>query len=281
MIASRSTSSYCPSTATPSRWQCSSSFCIKAGIDPNEVILATGKAGQKDKVIKRFAMSGSGAAIAVCSDAMNEGLNLQRAPCIVHLDFPTTLRVAEQRVGRVDRMNSPHDTIESWWPKDGPAFATRAYEKLSRRAQESASLLGANLIIPELSETPDLDQAIDVEQELNEANTDSAASWDGIQDALDPVRQLIFGAEPLVEQETYAAYSEVSQRVMSRVAPVASTTPWAFFAVAAVAHGAPRWMLVDGGRCMTDLSDVSARLRELLADDPPERTLRSQRCRCT
>jgi len=30
----------------------------------------------------------------------------------VHLDLPTTLRVVEQRVGRVDRMNSLHDVIE-------------------------------------------------------------------------------------------------------------------------------------------------------------------------
>ena len=245
---------------------------IEAGVDPDEVILATGKAGQKDKVIKRFALTGSGAAIAVCSDAMNEGLNLQRAPCIVHLDLPTTLRVAEQRVGRVDRMNSPHDTIESWWPNDGPAFATRAYEKLTRRAQESASLLGANLVIPEFDENADLDQPVDVDKEVSAADRADAASWDGIQDALDPVRQLIFGADPLVDHETYAAYSGVSQRVMSRVAPVASTTTWAFFAVAAVAHGAPRWMLVDGGRCITDLTNIAGRLRELLDEDPPNRT---------
>ena len=35
---------------------------------------------------------------------MNEGVNLQGASAIVHLDLPTTLRVAEQRV---DRMDSP------------------------------------------------------------------------------------------------------------------------------------------------------------------------------
>lgn len=246
---------------------------IEFGIDPAEVILATGKASQKKQVIERFALSGEGSAVALCSDAMNEGLNLQRAPCIVHLDLPTTLRVAEQRVGRVERMNSPHDTIESWWPHDGEAFATRAYEKLTRRAQESASLLGPNLILPDFSENPDLEQPVDIRQELTIAGTEEAATWDGIQDALDPVRQLVFSAEPLVDQATYAIYSNVRQRVMCRIAPVASTTPWAFFAVAAVAHGAPRWMLVDGRRCLTDLIEIADRLRELLAEDPPNRPL--------
>ena len=85
---------------------------------------------------------------------MNEGLNLQGASCIVHLDLPTTLRVAEQRVGRVDRMDSPHAEIEAWWPQDGPAFADRAYEKLIRRARESEDLLGSNLTLPNSNTAP-------------------------------------------------------------------------------------------------------------------------------
>ena len=56
--------------------------------------------------------------IALCSDAMNEGINLQGGSAVVQFDMPTTLRVAEQRVGRVDRMDSPHDRIEVFWPAD-------------------------------------------------------------------------------------------------------------------------------------------------------------------
>lgn len=50
---------------------------------------------------------------ALCSDAMHEGINLQGASVIVHFDMPTTLRIAEQRVGRVDRMDSPYERIAS------------------------------------------------------------------------------------------------------------------------------------------------------------------------
>jgi hypothetical protein len=106
----------------------------------------------------------------------------------VHLDLPTTLRVAEQRVGRVDRMNSPHDTIESWWPEDGPAFATRAYEKLVRRARESEELLGANLRLPEFERGLDDRSVVTTASQVNELEGPGTDAWDGIQDALEPVR---------------------------------------------------------------------------------------------
>ena len=85
---------------------------------------------------------------------MNDGLNLQGASAIVHLHLPTTLRVAQQRVGRVDRMDSRYDTIEAWWPGDGEAFATRANQLLAERAAESNSLLGSNLPNAEPVEQP-------------------------------------------------------------------------------------------------------------------------------
>ena len=71
----------------------------------HRVIVATGSDNRNRNDLKRvFARTSTELAIALCSDAMNEGLNLQGASAIVHLDLPTTLRVAEQRVGRVDRM---------------------------------------------------------------------------------------------------------------------------------------------------------------------------------
>src|SRR5690606_37101848 len=45
--------------------------------------------------------------VALCTDAFSEGLNLQGASCVVHLDTPTVVRVAEQRAGRVDRDGQP------------------------------------------------------------------------------------------------------------------------------------------------------------------------------
>jgi len=39
-------------------------------------------------------------------------------------------------------MNSPHDEVEVWWPKDGPAFATRADDLLAARTTRARRCLG-------------------------------------------------------------------------------------------------------------------------------------------
>jgi len=94
----------------------------------------------------------------------------------VHLDLPTTLRVAEQRVGRVDRMDSRHDRIEVHWPRDGQAFATRANERLTQRVEESRALLGANLALPDLrrdAATPD--EAVVAVKEVIQASEEPRA----------------------------------------------------------------------------------------------------------
>src|SRR3546814_10087943 len=93
----------------------------------------------------------------------------------------------------------PHDAIEVWWPDDGRAFATRANELLAQRAAESNALLGANVVLPQAlrGDTVDLDTHIATVEER------SADEWDGIRDALDPVRQLVTGSAPLVPTDPY------------------------------------------------------------------------------
>jgi hypothetical protein len=221
----------------------------------------------------------------LCSDALNEGLNLQGASAIVHLDLPTTLRVAEQRIGRVDRMDSPYDSIEAWWPRDGRSFATRANELLAQRVAESAQLLGSNLPVPDLRALVDRDDhhdplgdVVDVDERIAESEVPGAEGWDGIRDALDPVRQLVTGASPLVPADVYEVARTDELRAGTRVSLVGSSTAWAFLAVAAGAHGAPRWMLLrqdPAGHLQgtSDLAEVTHGLRSLLRDDPPGHAL--------
>jgi hypothetical protein len=236
------------------------------------VVVATGASKKNRQEVERlFARASQESAIALCSDSMNEGLNLQGASAIVHLDLPTTLRVAEQRVGRVDRMDSPHDAIEAWWPRDGQAFATRANELLAERAAESNALLGSNLPMPDLSLRPDA--VVDLDERIAQLESPEAETWDGIRDALDPIRRLVTGGSALISQSVYDAYRHTPHRVVARVSPVHSTTPWAFFAVAGTAHGAPRWILLEGHPAIAtlDIESISDRLRVHLAEDPPSR----------
>lgn len=240
---------------------------IETARDDIPVHIATGSdPGGRRRVMREFAPEADARGIALCSDAMNEGLNLQGASAIVHLDLPTTLRVAEQRVGRVDRMDSRHDRIAVWWPNDGQSFATGATELLVARADEAERLIGSNLQLPRFD--PALDKAVDI-QEIAKRAAQEIEPWDHLRDAFESVRALVVGEDALVPAETYAEYRTVTERVVARVAPVAAQQPWAFFAVRAGENEAPRWMLLAREHpAATDLDGVAVRLRELLGDDP-------------
>lgn len=234
-----------------------------------QVIVATGANKKNRKEVERvFAPDSNVPAIALCSDAMNEGLNLQGAAAMVHLDVPTTLRVAEQRVGRVDRMDSPYNAIEAWWPRDGAAFATRANDLLAARAEESTSLLGANLNVPNLA--AGRDDVVPIEKHITTLET-SHEAWDGIRDALDPVRRLVEGPDALISRQVYEEHRSTTHRVLARISPIRSTTPWAFLTVTGAGHGAPRWIMLEGtgAQPIIGLENIVEPLREKLSDNPP------------
>lgn len=244
---------------------------------PAPVMIASGSHVVGKKSVKRAMAAGSQEhGIALCSDALNEGLNLQGADVVVHLDLPTTLRVAEQRVGRVDRMDSPYDEIHSWWPDDGPAFATRANELLARRNAESASLLGSNLLIPD--DIQPREETIDLASFVARASTKENEDWDGLRDALDPVRRLVHGPERLVPPAVYRDAVGRQERVVARVSPVTSEQPWAFFTVRGHTHGAPRWLLLEqaGTDRVSELGAVASALRRHLSANPPSRQFDSE-----
>jgi hypothetical protein len=173
-------------------------------------------------------------------------------------------------------MDSPYSEIEAWWPDDSPAFATRANELLTARSAESAALLGSNLPMPDLAHHRDKPVAVQLIAEAVEAQ--HVEAWDGIRDALDPVRGLVSGPEAIVSSVEYAAHRGSTHRVLARVAPVESGWPWAFFAVRGHAKGAPRWILLDGpaAHVVHGLDEVAARLREHLHDDPPSKAFDKQ-----
>jgi superfamily II DNA or RNA helicase len=246
-----------------------SAHLFDLGIEP--VVAIGGDPPSRRKVERLFRREATETAVALCSDALNEGLNLQGAAALVHLDLPTTLRVAEQRVGRVDRMDSPHDSIQVWWPRDGEAFATRANELLTQRSEENARLLGSNLPIPDLGPTSRDEKIIRVEERIAEAEAPGAEQWDGIRDALDPVRSLVSGHNPVLAQPLYDQLRQVRHRVLSRVSAVRSDRPWAFFATGGSSDGAPRWLFLDGPNLhpVANLEGACAHLRRELEQDPP------------
>jgi hypothetical protein len=204
-------------------------------IERDQIILATGEspAGKKRAIAAMAPGSQKKGIVARCSGAMVEGVNLQQASAVVHLDMPSVVRVAEQRVGRVDRMDSPHDRIEAYWPEDSEEFALRSDE----RYETVESLIGSNMPLPpELSpDAGSVIRAADLAREYDERGAD--ADWDGVQDAFAPVRELVKGDTALVSEATYRHYRHVTAHVLSRVSLVKAEQPWAFFCVRGTRFG--------------------------------------------
>ncbi len=238
------------------------------------VLVATGsQAGNKKRVNDLFQLGSSAkGVIALCSDAMAEGLNLQQASTVVLLDMPSVIRLAEQRVGRVDRMNSPHKQIEVWWPLDTDAFSLKTDKKFFRRYSEVKDILGSNLDLPDnLVPEEMIDGPATVEemvQKLKELDK-KGTSWDGIHDAFQPVRDLVDSEKGLVPPGVYAAVKESTARVISSVSLVKSKRAWAFFAIAGVDRGAPKWVFLENATAkpVTHLEEVAVLLRKHLAEN--------------
>lgn len=242
-----------------------------SAIDPAlDILVATGDAqSQRSGLLRRFAPNSRepGRVVGLCSDSVSEGVNLQRARVVVHLDMPSVVRIAEQRVGRVDRLDSPHRTIDAWWPDDAEEFALKTDERFIERYETVDNLLGSNMPLPEKVRAAG--KRVSAQDAIREYET-RAGEWDGIDDAFSPVRRLIEGDRALIEPHYTAAYRDVGGQVLSRVGLVLSEQPWAFFCTRDNS-GIPKWILLDQldvgktARPDTDLQSISRKLRRRLA----------------
>ena len=240
---------------------------------PSRVLVATGDT-QSDKkaLLKAFspASRDDQPTIGLCSDSVSEGVNLQRAQAIVHLDMPSVVRIAEQRSGRIDRLDSPYDTIYAWWPDDAAEFALSSDERFLERYETVESLLGANMPLPEgIRERA---ERITAKAAINEFES-TVDAWDGIEDAFSPVRSLVSGDAPLIPEATYQDYLGVKASITSRVSLVSADRPWAFFCTTDNSQ-VPRWVLLKNieSEPETDLQEIATLLRERLGPEVKDLT---------
>lgn len=234
------------------------------------VEVATGdprsRAGRAE-VLRSFAPQAEGghSTIALCSDSMSEGINLQRASALLHLDLPSVVRIAEQRAGRVDRMDSPHDAIEIWWPRDAAEFALTSDDRLVERFDAVESLLGSNFPLPDAL-FGESKRTVDPDELIDEYESGRGERWDGIDDAFAPIRGLIEGDDALIDGATYRAARNERDAARAIVSAVTTQSPWAFFCLAGSAEQAPRWILLANDRSAptADLAEITAELRRRL-----------------
>lgn len=248
-----------------------------------EIVLATGSSkGQKNRLERSFALdSEADGVLALCSDALAEGINLQGAPVVVHLDMPTVIRLAEQRIGRVDRMDSLHKAIDVYWPDDSPEFALHADELFLHRHRDVADLLGSNVPLPEGMATGTETVSTQAWVETVEKYVAEEVKWDGITDVFQPVRQLVGGEDALVPSGVYATVRDSVARVLATVSVVSAPAEWSFYAIGGGDRAAPRWVYFDQEteEPTVDLHQVVESLRKRLNDgvasrDPDETAAR-------
>jgi len=252
---------------------------IAALPEPPPTEIATGdprgRAGRSE-VVRSFAPNARGdrGVVALCSDSMAEGVNLQRASALVHLDLPSVLRIAEQRAGRVDRMDSPHQAIEIWWPRDAPEFGLSSDDRLVERYDAVESLLGSNFPLPDAL-FGEGGRTVDPDELIAEYESGRGERWDGIEDAFAPVRALVEGDDALVDGPAYRSARDERDAARAVVSVIEAASPWAFFCLGGSAEQAPRWILLsgDGTTPYSDLASVCSELRRRLMQDVVTRPL--------
>ena len=245
-----------------------------SALEPVEIIVATGeneaKVRQIQKRLHPDAPSDSASEeqklIVLCSDVLSEGVNLQKASAVVNLDMPTVIRRVEQRIGRVDRIDSPHDIIETWWPKDSSEFLPRAHERLFERHLFVHDVLGSNILLPSglYANEPPPDDTITSEQVIQEWRQEQKVTE--TQDPFAAIRDLVIGQHALIPKKVYQDISAQTAQIHTAVSIVQSTNPWAFLVIEGANGGAPRFVYMDdvSSTIITKLDEVAVALRRQL-----------------
>ncbi len=233
-----------------------------------KLAIATGSQNDsgKDEIQEYFHLSSdSESVIGLCTDALSEGVNLQKSSAVVFLDMPTVIRKAEQRAGRVDRLDSPHKKIDIFWPDDHDVFKLEADQKFINRHDLVSTVIGSNISVPESFYMNGTDKIAPEEmKKLYEERQKEDKEWGGVDDAFKPVREFV-EVDGLIDQELYEQYKEVTAKVLSRISIVGSDENWGFFAIKGTEKRAPKWVLIKNeNELIRDLPEICSFLQSKL-----------------
>lgn len=83
--------------------------------------------------------------LLVATDLLSEGVNLQGASVVIHLDLPWTAARIEQRIGRLARLGSPHPRVMSYSVNPPPRAESFLHELeiITRKSEASTQIFGA------------------------------------------------------------------------------------------------------------------------------------------
>ena len=135
-----------------SLWRALTRYVRVGRIDGSGAWLGMSPAGRR-RVVERFAPVANGRRpgpdrervdVLVATDVLAEGLNLQDARHVVSYDLPWNPVRLLQRIGRVDRLGSPHDTVvpHLFVPADGLDRVLRLTHRLRTKLHGIALTVG-------------------------------------------------------------------------------------------------------------------------------------------
>lgn len=238
-----------------------------------KVLVATGS-NRKDseEVLEKFKLTSGNreTIIALCSDKMSEGVDLQLASAVTLLDLPSVIRIVEQRFGRVDRMDTPHSKIDLYWPDDSEEFSLRGDRRLIELNQIVESIWGANFQPPnELKHKhfSKLDSVEGIIEEFENYVTEDI-SWEGIQDSFQSLLELKEGQNSLITEMEYEQYRNVRESVKTKVSFLNSEEEWCFFALRGDSNRSPKWYFLKpkgDKKAYTEFPEICEQLRNHIA----------------
>ncbi|MBK6489105.1 MAG: DEAD/DEAH box helicase [Gemmatimonadetes bacterium] len=116
--------------------------------------------------------------VLVASDVASEGIDLQRAAVVVHLDLPWTVARLEQRMGRVRRIGSCHAKVEAHFvaPPVGAHELDATLRHLMRKAAVAGATIGSSSVLGDAEQWAELLPAT--------AHSAPATARNGIRDVL-------------------------------------------------------------------------------------------------
>lgn len=232
-----------------------------------EIIVATGQSEKNKELVKEIFGRGSinhQKSIALCSDAMSEGVNLQDARALILLDTPSVLRVIEQRIGRLERMDSEHEKIHVYWSDDSEEFSLNGDKKIIDILAMTDSLIGNNVEIPKALYEKHLKYSASTKNLIKayEEYSNDEFAWEGIKDSFQSLYDLVEGKSAIIPTDVYNQVKDVEATIKTRVSFVESENEWSFFAIRGDSTRSPKWYFIDdAGKTSTDFSEISELLR--------------------
>lgn len=239
-----------------------------------EVKVASGsdRENESHKLIERFSLESESEEklIGLCSDKMSESVDMQGASCVFLLDMPSVLRIVEQRIGRVDRMDSMYESIDIYWPDDSEVYSLNADKKLIETNSFVEQLYGSNFSIPaairdkHFSRTDSVEDIIDEFKEF----VDKDESWGGIHDGFQCILNLKEGDDPLINEKTYQQLANVSAEVKTRVSFLECSENWCFISLRGTTTRSPKWYFLDeNDEIHADYNDICDLLRKNIGNE--------------